>query len=253
MKFGKNVFLTGILCVLAAYVIPGMAKATHTVESVTPSGAQQTLDSEELDVSIQLGGTVRTPAISPNVLFFKPGGIPLLSSHVNNRSNTSYDVNNPSPFPATVTIPTEAAMGGSYTVRVCYQLVTQVSDKVSSKEDCADKINAFCIGGSCPGGGSGGSGGIEPVPAKFGVVPRGPQSGSELIDLVEGITDWVFVILLVVAVIFILLAALQFISSGGDATQRTEAKDKLLWAAVGIVVALLSRGIPFVIRNVVAG
>jgi len=96
---------------------------------------------------------------------------------------------------------------------------------------------------------AGGGGFVEEVPTRFGPIPEGPQTGSEFISTVEGITNWVFVILLVFAVVFILLAAFQFLSGGGDPQAVAQARQKLIWAAVGIVVALLARGIPTAISN----
>jgi len=65
------------------------------------------------------------------------------------------------------------------------------------------------------------------------------------------LTDWLFVILTVVAVIFIVLAGLQFITGGGDPAALSAARTKLIWAAVGILVALLARGLPAAIQNLV--
>jgi len=46
-------------------------------------------------------------------------------------------------------------------------------------------------------------------------IPTGITTGQGFIDVLEAITDWVFVILLIIAVIFIVLAGLQFITGGG--------------------------------------
>ena len=63
------------------------------------------------------------------------------------------------------------------------------------------------------------------------------------------LTDWLFVILVVISVIFIVLAGLQFITGGGDPAAVSMARTKLIWAAVGIGVALLARGLPAAIQN----
>ena len=92
----------------------------------------------------------------------------------------------------------------------------------------------------------------EPVPTIFGGgIPTGPTSGSELINLLIIITDWIFVIVLVFAIIFIVLAGFQFITQGGNAQAVSEARMKLLWAAIGIAVAVMARGIPVVVRNII--
>ena len=82
-------------------------------------------------------------------------------------------------------------------------------------------------------------------------IPTGITTAQGFIDLLEVITDWIFVLLLIIAVIFIVLAALQFISGGGDPAAVSEARTKLIWAAVGIGVALLARGLPPAVRNII--
>jgi len=61
---------------------------------------------------------------------------------------------------------------------------------------------------------------------------------------------WMFWILLSVSIIMILWAAYLFVTAQDDASQVTEAKDAMLYAAVGIVVALLARGFPLVVGSV---
>jgi len=82
-------------------------------------------------------------------------------------------------------------------------------------------------------------------------IPLTVRTGAEFVALLETIVNWIFVVLLVVAVIFIVLAAWQFITGGGELQQVSQARQKLLYAAIGIIVALLSRGIVAAIRNIV--
>ena len=83
-------------------------------------------------------------------------------------------------------------------------------------------------------------------------LPEGPQTGQALLDMIKLIADWIFAIFLVVAVIYILLAALQFVTSGGDPMAVTQARQKIIYAAVGIAIALLAKGIPFAIKNILS-
>src|SRR3989344_3472828 len=82
-------------------------------------------------------------------------------------------------------------------------------------------------------------------------IPTGITSAGGFVAAIEVLTDWLFVILTVVAVIFIVLAGLQFITGGGDPAALSAARTKLIWAAVGILVALLARGLPAAIQNLV--
>ena len=81
-------------------------------------------------------------------------------------------------------------------------------------------------------------------------APTGPQTGTAVIDLIINITNWMFVGFMLLAVIFLVLAGLQFITSQGDPTNVSKAKWKIFWAVIGIGVALLARGIPVVVARI---
>jgi len=85
-----------------------------------------------------------------------------------------------------------------------------------------------------------------------GTIPTGITTPGEFIEAITTLTDWLFVILLVVSVIFIVLAGLQFITGGGDPVAVSAARTKLIWAAVGIGVALLARGLPSAVANLIS-
>jgi len=93
----------------------------------------------------------------------------------------------------------------------------------------------------------------EPPGAQYfgGAIPAGPQSGANLLLILDTIVNWVFVIVLIFSVIFLVLAGWQFITQGGNAQAVSEARMKLLWAAIGIAVAVMARGIPVVVRNII--
>ena len=84
-------------------------------------------------------------------------------------------------------------------------------------------------------------------------IPTGITTAAGFIGAIRVLTDWLFVILVVVAVIFIVLAGLQFITGGGDPAAVSMARTKLIWAAVGIGIALLARGLPPAIENLIRG
>jgi len=103
---------------------------------------------------------------------------------------------------------------------------------------------------------------INPVFAQFekppgtifgGGIPTGPTSGAGGLALIQNITNWIFIIVLLFSVIFIVLAGWQFISGGGDAQQVAQARNKLLWGVIGIIVAVVARAIPVVVESIVGG
>jgi hypothetical protein len=82
-------------------------------------------------------------------------------------------------------------------------------------------------------------------------IPTGITTAGGFIAVLEVITDWIFVFLLVLAVVFIVLAAFQFVTGGGDPSAVSGARTKLIYAAVGIGVAVLARGAPEAVRDMV--
>ena len=83
------------------------------------------------------------------------------------------------------------------------------------------------------------------------VLPTGPQTGGDVIDLILRLTDWLFFGFLLLAVIFIILAAVQFLTGGGDPAQVALARKKLFIAGGAVAIAVLSRGFIAVVRSVI--
>jgi len=70
-----------------------------------------------------------------------------------------------------------------------------------------------------------------------------------LLEKVDLVTNFIFVILLVAAVIFIIIGAFQFVTAGGKPESISEARSKIIYAIVGIVIALFAKAIPAVVTN----
>jgi len=87
----------------------------------------------------------------------------------------------------------------------------------------------------------------------FTTIPDIVTSAKEFVVLLEQIVDWIFIVVMVFATIFIVLAGFQFITAGGDPQGVAQARNKLLYAAVGIIVAVLSRGIIAAVKSLIGG
>lgn len=70
-----------------------------------------------------------------------------------------------------------------------------------------------------------------------------PDTKAEIEATLNAIVNWVFAIMVVVGVIFVVLAAFQFVTGGGDPAKVAEARQKLIWAVLGFAVAVLARAI----------
>ncbi|BCX15874.1 MAG: hypothetical protein KatS3mg098_103 [Candidatus Parcubacteria bacterium] len=88
-------------------------------------------------------------------------------------------------------------------------------------------------------------------------TPQGPQNitGSpieapnQIWLMIYRIIGYVYTFFFLVAVLFIILAAYNFVFSRGDETKVKNAKNQIKWAIVAIVVALMSGGISILIQN----
>lgn len=60
---------------------------------------------------------------------------------------------------------------------------------------------------------------------------------------------WIFTILIILTVIFILWAAYLYLTADGEEEKIKRANHQLLYAAICLVVAILSRGIPYFVAT----
>ena len=93
---------------------------------------------------------------------------------------------------------------------------------------------------------------VDPIdPNRKLPVTAPATTGEGLLAILDTATNWIFAIFVILSIIFVLLAALQFVSSGGDAAKVGEARQKLIWAMVGIAVALASKGLVPIVKNII--
>ena len=64
---------------------------------------------------------------------------------------------------------------------------------------------------------------------------------------------WLFGLLVLVAIIFILLAAFKYVTAGGDAEKIKEANKQILFAAIAVVIAFVARSVPAIVITLVKG
>ncbi|HOI60237.1 MAG TPA: pilin [Candidatus Pacearchaeota archaeon] len=72
-----------------------------------------------------------------------------------------------------------------------------------------------------------------------------------LINTIYNITDWAFLIIMVVAVGMIIWGAFTYLTSSGEPNAIAAANKKILFAAIGIVVALLAKAVPGIVLSIV--
>ncbi len=82
-----------------------------------------------------------------------------------------------------------------------------------------------------------------------GVERVGPTTVGGLVDIITYIVRWTYIIFFIIAVMFIILAAFSYLTAGGDAEKVAVAKNRIIYAMVAILVALLAVGFEIIIRN----
>jgi hypothetical protein len=72
-----------------------------------------------------------------------------------------------------------------------------------------------------------------------------------LLNGIYNITDWVFVVLMAISSLMIIWGAVLFTTSSGDPEKTAKARQLIIYAAVGIAVALFSRAIPPAVKMII--
>ena len=80
-----------------------------------------------------------------------------------------------------------------------------------------------------------------------------PLAANSITELIAQIADWVLRIGLIISTIIILWAAIVFMTSGGNSTRVTMARQTLWYAIIGIVILLLADGVAIFVKNFLGG
>ena len=85
----------------------------------------------------------------------------------------------------------------------------------------------------------------------FAELPEGPQSPGQVLIIIQDIGNWVFAFFLAISIIFLVWGAFEFVTGGGNPEQISSAKKRLLYAVIGIGLALLANAVPAVLRSII--
>lgn len=88
------------------------------------------------------------------------------------------------------------------------------------------------------------------APFNTGNMQSPVDSTAKAYSLLISIVKWVYTIFFVIAVLFILLAAYNFILGGKDEAKVKLAKNQIKYAVIAIAIALISAGITSLVNNV---
>lgn len=96
-----------------------------------------------------------------------------------------------------------------------------------------------------------GAGPVE-VRGRLSIGARNIGSISDLIQILIALIKWTYTVFFIVAVLFILIAAYNFLRGGDNPKAVETAKAQLKYAVIAIVVALLASGAAVILGMVIA-
>jgi hypothetical protein len=70
-------------------------------------------------------------------------------------------------------------------------------------------------------------------------------------DTVYTITDWIFLGVVTIAGIMILIGAFNIVTAGGSPEKVNTGRSYIIFAAVGIIIALIAKLIPTIAKNII--
>lgn len=81
----------------------------------------------------------------------------------------------------------------------------------------------------------------------------GITSLQQILNIVYSLAFWFQAFFFAIAIIYIILAAIAYLQSGGDVEKVTEAKNKLVYAIVAIAIAVLAFAMRSIVANFLGG
>lgn len=79
------------------------------------------------------------------------------------------------------------------------------------------------------------------------------KESSELIDVIARIVGWIYIIFFIIAVMYILFAAFNYLTGVNDPEKIKTGRNQIIYAAIAIVIALLAVGARTIIEGFLGG
>jgi len=86
----------------------------------------------------------------------------------------------------------------------------------------------------------------------FGIGEQPPAAPrTDVMVILDSLTNWMFAILLVIAAIFIIVAAFNFVTAAGDPDKTKTARNYVLYALIGVLVGFAAKGLVMLVGRIV--
>ena len=80
-----------------------------------------------------------------------------------------------------------------------------------------------------------------------------PLHATTLVELIDNITNFIFVVGIALVPVAVILAAYNFITAGGDPKKVTTAKNMLLYVFIGVIVMSGAKAVVSIVKSVLGG
>lgn len=93
---------------------------------------------------------------------------------------------------------------------------------------------------------------VEAAVTTVGSAPDSNISSiTDVVAVIDTIVNWFFAIIIGIAAIMIIYAGFLWMTSGGDEEKTGNARKTLIYALIGVVVAVVAKGLVTLIRTLV--
>jgi hypothetical protein len=69
-----------------------------------------------------------------------------------------------------------------------------------------------------------------------------------VLDTIYSVTDWIFIFVLSLVVIFVLIGAFYILTAAGSPEKMNTGRSYIIWAIVGALVAALAKAVPTIVK-----
>ncbi|MDP3093919.1 MAG: hypothetical protein Q8N16_04170 [bacterium] len=70
------------------------------------------------------------------------------------------------------------------------------------------------------------------------------------LNMLNIVINWIFIALMILVIILTLSGAFNLMTSAGDVEKVKTGRDRIMYAAIGLVVALIARAIPSIVKAI---
>lgn len=92
--------------------------------------------------------------------------------------------------------------------------------------------------------------GTSGIPGGTGITEAPEVDPMRALDIVINV---LFSLLLIFAAIMLIVAGFQFVTAGGDTEAVRKARDKVMYAVIGLLVAFVAKGVVIFVQRIFAG